>query len=75
VANFSAAAKNMKSSTENLNSVTAKIEKGEGTVGGLISDPTVYYDLKTLMGKANRSKLLKIVIRHVLSKNEKDTLK
>jgi phospholipid/cholesterol/gamma-HCH transport system substrate-binding protein len=75
VQNLAAASKNMKSTTQNLNQMTAKIERGEGSVGGLINDPTVYYDLKTLLGKANRSKLLKAVIRYVLSKNEKDTLK
>jgi len=75
VQNFSKAMENMKTTTKNLSEVSSKIEKGEGSIGGLISDPTVYYDLKTLMGKANRSKLIQAVIRHTLSENEKDTLK
>ncbi|MFO1519120.1 MAG: MlaD family protein [bacterium] len=75
VQNFTAASKNMKATSENFKLVSEKIEKGEGSIGGLITDPTVYYDLKTLMGKANRSKLIQAVIRYTLSKNEKDTLK
>jgi len=73
--NLASAADNMKKTTQNLNEMTAKIQKGEGSIGGLINDPTVYYDLKTLMGKANRSRLIQAVIRHTLSQNEKDTLK
>jgi phospholipid/cholesterol/gamma-HCH transport system substrate-binding protein len=73
--NLSNAVDNMKKTTSNLNEMTAKIAKGEGSIGGLINDPTVYYDLKTLMGKANRSRLIQAVIRHTLSQNEKDTLK
>ncbi|MBF0491313.1 MAG: MCE family protein [Deltaproteobacteria bacterium] len=72
---FSASAKNIQSMTQNFSEVSAKIEKGEGSLGGLIADPTVYYDLKTLLGKANRSALIKAVIRHTMSKNEKQTLK
>lgn len=73
--NISKTVSHMKNSSENIESVTGKIDRGEGSLGGLINDPTVYYDLKTLLGKANRSKLLKAVIRHTLSQNEKSTLK
>lgn len=73
--NFSVAIDNMKKTSQNLSDMTTKIDKGEGSIGGLINDPTVYYDLKTLMGKANRSRLIQAVIRHTLSQNEKDTLK
>ncbi len=65
---------NMKKTSDNLNQVTQRIEKGEGTIGGLVNDPTVYYDLKTLLGNANRSKLIKAVIRYTLLQNEKQTL-
>jgi len=72
--NMSAAVGNMKKATDNLSQVTQRIEKGEGTIGGLINDPTVYYDLKTLLGNANRSKLIKAVIRYTLLQNEKEML-
>jgi phospholipid/cholesterol/gamma-HCH transport system substrate-binding protein len=73
--NISAMAQNMKKTSANMTDVTSKIDKGEGSIGGFVNDPTVYYDLKTLLGKANRSKLIKAVIRHTMSQNEKDTLK
>jgi phospholipid/cholesterol/gamma-HCH transport system substrate-binding protein len=58
--------------SKDLASVGQRIEKGEGSVGGLIKDPTVYYDLMTLLGKANRNVLLRAVIRATLATNEKD---
>ncbi len=70
--NVSQSIANLQKSTKNLEAVTAKIEKGEGSIGGLINDPTVYYDLMTLLGKANRNKLLRTVIRATLATNEKD---
>ena len=72
--NLSLALGNMKKTSENLSLVTQCIEKGEGTIGSLLNDPTVYYDLKTLLGNANRSKLMKAVIRYTLLQNEKETL-
>lgn len=72
--NLSVSIGNVKQATDNLNQVTQRIEKGEGTIGGLINDPTVYYDLKTLLGNANRSKLIKAVIRYTLLQNEKEML-
>lgn len=72
--NLSSAIGNMKKTTDNLAAVTQRIENGDGTIGGLVNDPTVYYDLKTLLGNANRSKLIKAVIRYTLLQNEKETL-
>lgn len=72
---MSSSADNLQKVSKNFNQISGRIEKGEGSLGGFINDPTVYYDLKTLLGKANRSVLIKAVIRHTLSRNEKQTLK
>ena len=69
---FSQTADNLKAASHNFNSMSAKMERGEGSIGGLVNDPTVYYDLMTLLGKANRNKLLRTVIRATLATNEKD---
>ncbi len=73
--NLSKTVENFKASSQSIKESTAKIERGEGTIGGLINDPTVYYDLKTLLGKANRSKMIRSVVRYTLQQNEKETLK
>jgi len=67
-------AENFRSLSIDLQTVGTRIQKGEGSIGGLVNDPTVYYDLMTLLGKANRNKLLRTVIRATLATNEKDTV-
>ncbi|HKA14062.1 MAG TPA: MlaD family protein [Myxococcota bacterium] len=46
-----------------LNSILAKIDTGEGTLGLLLNDPTVYEDLKELLGGAQRSALVRTLIQ------------
>ncbi len=45
-----------------LNSILGKIDRGEGTLGLLLSDPTVYEDLKRLLRGAERSILVRSLI-------------
>jgi len=51
------------SAADHLDSILAKIDRGEGTLGLLVSDPSLYQDLKTLLGGANRSAVVKTLIR------------
>ncbi len=55
--------KNFHSSLEHLNSVMRKIDNGHGTLGALVNDPTLYDDMKALLGGANRNKVLKYFIQ------------
>lgn len=71
---FSQTVANLETLSGNMKEVSKKIEQGEGSIGGLINDPTVYYDLMTLLGNANRNKLLRTVIRSTLATNEKDLI-
>jgi len=45
-----------------LNSILAKIDAGEGTLGLLLNDPTLYEELKILVGGANRSTVVRSLI-------------
>jgi phospholipid/cholesterol/gamma-HCH transport system substrate-binding protein len=45
-----------------LNSILAKVDRGEGTLGLFLNDPTVYEDVKILLGGAQRSAVLRTVI-------------
>jgi phospholipid/cholesterol/gamma-HCH transport system substrate-binding protein len=47
----------------NLKEITAKINEGEGTLGALIADPTVYEQLVGILDSAQRSFLLRSLIR------------
>jgi phospholipid/cholesterol/gamma-HCH transport system substrate-binding protein len=46
-----------------LESILAKVDAGEGTLGLLLNDPTVYEDLKVLLGGAERSLVVRSLIR------------
>ena len=46
-----------------LNSILAKIDRGEGTFGLMLNDPTLYEEIKILVGGANRSRVVRGMIR------------
>ena len=50
----------------NLRAVSEKLKSGEGTVGGLIEDPTVYENLVTFLEGAQRSFLLRSLVRSTI---------
>ena len=43
--------------------ILEKINRGEGTIGALLSDPSVYHDIRGLLGKLQRNWLLRFVVR------------
>jgi hypothetical protein len=49
--------------TVNLRNVTEKIIEGEGSLGTIINDPNLYDNLNRLLGDANRSFILRTLIR------------
>lgn len=60
----------------NFRAISEKINSGEGTVGALIADPTVYERLVTILDGAQRSFLLRSMLRSLgkdgASKNGKE---
>jgi phospholipid/cholesterol/gamma-HCH transport system substrate-binding protein len=50
-----------------LNNILGKIDRGEGTLGLLLNDPTLYDEIKTLVGGANRSTVVRSLIHMVQS--------
>jgi phospholipid/cholesterol/gamma-HCH transport system substrate-binding protein len=45
-----------------LNNILGKVDAGQGTLGLMVNDPTLYEDLKLLVGGANRSRLVRTMI-------------
>jgi len=54
----------------NLRRLTERVEAGEGTLGGLIQDPTIYENLAAFLEGAQRSWLLRGVIRSAITAGE-----
>ncbi len=46
-----------------LNSILEKVDRGEGSLGLLLSDPSLYEELKLLLGGARRSLVVRSLIR------------
>lgn len=53
----------LRATSSDLKTVTEKLTKGEGTLGALLDDPTLYEDLSSLLRGAQRSAILRVLIR------------
>jgi hypothetical protein len=49
-----------------LRTVAEEVAQGKGIVGGLLRDPTVYQDLKLILGNVKRNAVLKALIRSAI---------
>lgn len=50
--------------------LTSKVKAGEGSLGAVINDPTVYEDLKELLGNLKRNRVLRELVRMSISNSE-----
>ena len=64
--------KDLSSAVKSVDNIVKKVERGEGTLGGLINDPTVYEDLKVILGGAKRSKTIKGLVRYTIKKKKEE---
>jgi phospholipid/cholesterol/gamma-HCH transport system substrate-binding protein len=48
---------------EDLKAITGTIRSGEGTLGALVNDPSVYDDLRTILGNLKRNRVLRELVR------------
>ncbi|HEX8697472.1 MAG TPA: MlaD family protein [Myxococcaceae bacterium] len=58
------------SAAADLKKITSTVANGEGTVGGLISDPTVYEDLRQVLGNVKRNRILRSLVRFSVNNRE-----
>jgi phospholipid/cholesterol/gamma-HCH transport system substrate-binding protein len=66
--------RDLSSSVEDLGSILKKVKSGEGSLGGIIYDPTVYEDLKEILGNVKRNKVLRELVRISISNNERGAI-
>lgn len=55
---------------ENVREITDRIARGEGSLGGIINDSTLYEDLRTIVGNIRRNKLLRALVRYTVRRRE-----
>jgi phospholipid/cholesterol/gamma-HCH transport system substrate-binding protein len=61
---------NLASASADLAQVSGQLRRGEGTLGALVQDPTVYEQLVTILGGVGRSRILRALVRYAISKGE-----
>jgi phospholipid/cholesterol/gamma-HCH transport system substrate-binding protein len=62
---------NITAITADLKAITADMRKGKGTVGALLVDPSVYEDMKVLLGNVQRNDVLRALVRYSIKQDEK----
>jgi phospholipid/cholesterol/gamma-HCH transport system substrate-binding protein len=53
-----------------LNHIAKHVEAGRGTVGGLLVDPSVYEEMKTVLGNIERSVVFKALVRATIQEDD-----
>lgn len=62
---------NLNAMSRDLRHIVADVRKGKGTVGALLVDPSVYEDLKMMLGNVERNKTLRALVRYSIKQDEK----
>jgi phospholipid/cholesterol/gamma-HCH transport system substrate-binding protein len=62
---------NLAAITEDLKDMVADVKQGKGTLGALVVDPSVYEDMKVLLGNVQRNEVLRALVRYSIKRDEK----
>lgn len=62
---------NVTAITADVRAIVADMRAGKGTVGGLLVDPSVYEDLKVVLGNVQRNDVLRALVRYSIKQDEK----
>ncbi|MDR3608810.1 MAG: MlaD family protein [Oligoflexia bacterium] len=62
----------LQGSFEKLNRILAKIDSGSGTIGALLNDPAIYDDMKSLIGEANKNRIMRNLVRKSIEDSERE---
>jgi phospholipid/cholesterol/gamma-HCH transport system substrate-binding protein len=57
--------------TSDLRAMVRDVKQGKGTLGALMVDPSVYEDLKVLLGNVQRNEVLRALVRYSIQRDEK----
>ena len=61
---------NVNAMSDDLREIVAGIKAGKGTVGAFLVDPSVYEDVKALVGNVERNQVLRALVRYSIKQNE-----
>jgi phospholipid/cholesterol/gamma-HCH transport system substrate-binding protein len=61
---------NVNAMSDDLRSIVSGIKGGKGTLGALLVDPSVYDDLKALLGNVERNQVLRALVRYSIKQDD-----
>jgi phospholipid/cholesterol/gamma-HCH transport system substrate-binding protein len=61
---------NLNAMSGDLKAIVADMRAGKGTLGALLVDPSIYEDLKVVLGNVERNKALRALVRYSIRRDE-----
>jgi phospholipid/cholesterol/gamma-HCH transport system substrate-binding protein len=58
------------SAAADIKQITSMVARGEGSLGGILKDPTVYEDLREVVGNVRRNRVLRALVRFAINNND-----
>jgi phospholipid/cholesterol/gamma-HCH transport system substrate-binding protein len=62
---------NLTAISADVRHIVADVRHGKGTIGALLVDPSVYEDLKILLGNVERNRTLRALVRYSIRRDER----
>lgn len=61
---------NLNAASRDARAIMADVRAGKGTIGALLVDPSVYEDIKVLLGNVQRNQVLRSLVRYSIKRDE-----
>jgi len=62
---------NLNAASADLRDIVSGLKKGKGTLGALLVDPSVYEDMKVVLGNVERNEVLRALVRYSIKQDER----
>jgi phospholipid/cholesterol/gamma-HCH transport system substrate-binding protein len=63
---------NLNAISDDVRTIVANVKAGKGTLGALLVDPSLYEDVKQVVGNVNRNQVLRALVRYSIKENEEE---
>jgi phospholipid/cholesterol/gamma-HCH transport system substrate-binding protein len=61
---------NLNAMSDDLRQIVANVKAGKGTLGGFLVDPSIYEDVKSIVGNVDRNQVLRALVRYSIKQDE-----